>query len=1050
MLAGLISLVMLVLAGPAPCSLNDTSLPCLSRPIDAVQDSTFADYFRAGREKRLSSDPVAAIPLLEKAIEMARLENNTGNEISAFRELILAYWNDNRIELITQSGAVLYELAEKSGDLNSKYWAIVETGSANRVVNNLHDAIYWHEKGIQLAKENNNSHQLALNSLRLAQVYYRLRRFGEALELLEVARDIFTERGSIQFQIQTYFMLGLVHHHNSNLQTALEILFEGLELGAGLGDNATITDILNQISLIYEQQDEQVAALEYAIRALEIRRRIDRPLQLSNALYHIARLYFSAGQFEQAYIFNEECLEMERRYGRYEDILFTLTQGAAIYEVMGRYDKAIEYTSEAIELGHRHQIWRRINHPYRNQARVYIAMGEPEKAIAVLDEAFELIGRTGMEVQLDVLLLLQGNALNLTGRHDEALDYYRRALDLARSDASRPTPPPFYFHLARGFRYAGSDSAYYYAREFIERNNRYRANFRFSDALRAGVMRRFVEQYHEIARWYLDDLNDAGTAWHILEQAKARSFAESVAETGIDIMQDADQELVAHYEEARSRLEQAEAGVNRSASDHNESDLRLAQLLYENAAARLRNSNERYRMIYQPEPVTMDQVRRLIDRNTAVVTYAITRTHLLGVAFTTTRQHSWSIELDGIGGTSIDGGAGAGLAETGAGAGAGTEAGTGVHGGTTGTGTGNRSGSDSGTGTGSGDETGTGISESLPDQIGELVTQFRMAIESGASVRQIRRLGAGLSELLLDPARDLMSGKTNLIIIPDGSLAYLPFEALPWDNRYLISEFSVKYTPSMTVYSLLPEERSGSDRDRDILILANPEYGDLQEFATLTDAPLVRLPHTRIEADSVASNFSQVTRFQGPLATEAHFTAHELHRYRILHLATHGIVSENNPRMSGLVLAQASGQTGPMAWGNDAFLRVPEIQNLRLNADLVVLSACNTGLGRMIRGEGVLGLQRAFILAGSSAVMASLWPVQDRSTAVLMSRFYRELTRMEQERNTWRYRLAGWFTNEPDLYGSTSQALRNAKLELMMDPRFSHPRHWAGFVVLGR
>jgi CHAT domain-containing protein len=222
--------------------------------------------------------------------------------------------------------------------------------------------------------------------------------------------------------------------------------------------------------------------------------------------------------------------------------------------------------------------------------------------------------------------------------------------------------------------------------------------------------------------------------------------------------------------------------------------------------------------------------------------------------------------------------------------------------------------------------------------------------------------------------------------------------------------------------------------DRDMFILSNPDFGDPEEYSLFVNMPVTRLPHTRIEADSVASRFARVTRYHGAGATEAVFLAQDLSRYRYLHLATHGVVNEQNPRMSGLLLASA-GQDNPN--GYDAFLRVPDIHTLNLNADLVVLSACNTGLGQIMKGEGVLGLQRAFFLAGTSSVMVSLWSVQDRSTASLMARFYRELHNLGDQQNTWRYRMAGWFSSETEKFGHKARALRNAKLEMINDPRFA-------------
>jgi CHAT domain-containing protein len=157
-------------------------------------------------------------------------------------------------------------------------------------------------------------------------------------------------------------------------------------------------------------------------------------------------------------------------------------------------------------------------------------------------------------------------------------------------------------------------------------------------------------------------------------------------------------------------------------------------------------------------------------------------------------------------------------------------------------------------------------------------------------------------------------------------------------------------------------------------------------------------------------------------ATEERLKHAGLEHYRYVHLATHGVVDEKHPRLSGLILAEEKGSA------EDGVLRLGEIYNLSLNADLVVLSACETGLGQLARGEGVIGLTRGFLYAGASSVLVSLWRVADASTATLMSDFYREL-----------------LTGKP-----ASHALRAAKLSAIhRDPESAKPYSWSAFVLIG-
>ncbi len=189
---------------------------------------------------------------------------------------------------------------------------------------------------------------------------------------------------------------------------------------------------------------------------------------------------------------------------------------------------------------------------------------------------------------------------------------------------------------------------------------------------------------------------------------------------------------------------------------------------------------------------------------------------------------------------------------------------------------------------------------------------------------------------------------------------------------------------------------------------------------------LERLRATRWEAEAVASlaPAGEVTLNLGLAASREAALAADLRDYRIVHFATHAVADLQNPELSGLVLSQVDADGHP----RQGFLGLADIYELDFNADLVVLSGCRTALGKEVRGEGLIGLTRAFQYAGVPRVVASLWPVQDRATAELMTRFYRAM---------WRDHLPA------------ARALRAAQRSLRHDPRYRDPYSWAGFVLQG-
>jgi len=214
-----------------------------------------------------------------------------------------------------------------------------------------------------------------------------------------------------------------------------------------------------------------------------------------------------------------------------------------------------------------------------------------------------------------------------------------------------------------------------------------------------------------------------------------------------------------------------------------------------------------------------------------------------------------------------------------------------------------------------------------------------------------------------------------------------------------------------------------------------------------TRPALGHVPFTKIEAQLIEKLFGQrmARLYTDTEATETNVRAESgKARPRYLHFAAHGILNEREPRFSGLVLSMGSGAL------DDGFLEMREIFDLKFNADLVVLSACQSGLGKMVRGEGILGLTRAFMYAGSPSVIVSLWPVSDRSTCLLMQRFYREL--LSGQKKSVALRKAKLWLMKSGGMDEAEATTRGVVLPRREGPQkspYAHAYHWAPFVLIG-
>lgn len=197
--------------------------------------------------------------------------------------------------------------------------------------------------------------------------------------------------------------------------------------------------------------------------------------------------------------------------------------------------------------------------------------------------------------------------------------------------------------------------------------------------------------------------------------------------------------------------------------------------------------------------------------------------------------------------------------------------------------------------------------------------------------------------------------------------------------------------------------------------------------ASMRGLPLARLVGTRIEADQI-SKLAKASGGQADVwldlnASEENIETRDVNKYRVIHIATHGLLDAERPQFTGVVLSLIGNKN------QDGFLRTDEVFNLRLGAPLVMLSACETGLGKEKRGEGVMGLTRAFIYAGAPTVGVSLWSVADKSTAELMTEFYKRL-----------------FSSDT---ASAAASLREAQLAMISEKKYSAPFFWAPFILVG-
>ncbi|WP_138431063.1 CHAT domain-containing protein [Fodinibius saliphilus] len=330
------------------------------------------------------------------------------------------------------------------------------------------------------------------------------------------------------------------------------------------------------------------------------------------------------------------------------------------------------------------------------------------------------------------------------------------------------------------------------------------------------------------------------------------------------------------------------------------------------------------------------------------------------------------------------------------------------------------------------------------------VNAYRKVLTEDSSVSDFRSGSYSLYQQLIEPIKEGIDGN-KLLIIPDGTLHYLPFESLVTDPQknqnpirfyelpYLIHDYTVSYMTSANYFELYHQEQTGKSAPSKEFLAFAPVFSEIstaekRDLYPGYNRPLPSLPLSKQEVHKVEELMSyssgfwpfrdkkESTIFVKEEATEENFKNLPLKDYRYIHLATHAYVSEENPHQSGILFSVSPEEP------KGGILHASEIYNLSLNAELVTLSACKTGVGEMAKGEGIISLSRAFQYAGARNLLVSLWNVNDRATSRLMIKFYEQ------------------YQNEE----SISLALQRGKKEIITKRRYAHPKYWAPFIFIGQ
>ncbi len=837
----------------------------------------------------------------------------------------------------------------------------------------------------------------ALNNLGLA--LHTQGELSEALDFYQQALAVFqrvSEHGLWEGKV--LHNLAAIQVSLGEPEEALESHREILALQRKLGDRRGEAQTLNSLGVLYNDLGEFGQALAAYAPALATFRELGDRLREGALLHNLGVAHYGLGDYRRAVAELEQALAIRREVGdRRGEVATDVGLGHARF-LLGETAPALDAGRRAVRLASESSDRSGEMLARLLLGQISVATGEPAAALPELSEARDLARRLEDRLDEASILLVTGQAYLALKQADKAAEALREAAGLARAFKTPARSVGALTALSRAERMRGRlEEARADLDEALHLIETVRAGETDPD-LRAS----FLAAKHSAFELEIDLLMDldrrdpgkghAREALEVSEQARARSLLDLLQEASTDVREGLDPALRDRERALLLRLKgktgQQTDLLRRPATDERRraAEAETLSVLEDltQIEAEIRRRSPRYAALTQPRPATSGEIQGLLDGGTILLEYSLGEE----------RSFLWMVDRSSVAGFELPPRA------------------------------------------------------RIETAAREVYSRLSVLTPENA---QDQKAPSTLSRMLLGPVAGRLAGK-RLIIAADGELQYIPFAMLPdpgdpGEKGFvpLLAGHEIVNVPSASTVALQRQLVRRAPAPGAVAVLADPVFdredprvGERERRASpatmavpavraLSGAgPFLRLPWTRREAQAItavapANRSLQALDFRASRETAL---SPELSRYRIVHFATHGIVDAQTPALSGLMLSRVSERGAPV----EGFLGLEDIYNLRLGADLVVLSGCETALGKEVRGEGLVGLTQGFLYAGARLIVASLWRVEDQATAELMSRFYRGLLREGQPPAT---------------------ALREAQLAIRSDKRWRSPYYWSGFVLQG-
>lgn len=949
-----------------------------------------------------------------EALELSRRVRDRRGEANALTNLGSLHARTGRFRESLEAHLEAQSIRRETGDRAGEAASLNNAASVREVLGDGRGALELYESALAINNDIGERRAAAVILVNLGRLRSALGARAEGIAALREAIDIQRRVGDPRGEADAQAELGKALMDGSDYQAAGETLERSLTLRREARDRRGIASSLESLGVLSSRRAELDEAVRLLEEALAIRMELGDPREEAATTRHLANACFARGELARALQLHERALAIHRSFGSATAQATDLNNIGAVYQTIGDRRAARRYIRESLrgmrgagdvagealaranlgilleEEGDRAGAAREYAESIRlreaigdrrgaalsrlNLAEVQSALGRTVRSQESLGDVLGTFRAIGDPAGEALALGALGDLLLRQGRAGAAADTFRQALEIAGRSGLKEEVWRSEAGLAACLEAEGL------WREALSGYERAIAGVEslrlevISPELKSRFLARRIGLYDSAVRILREHGREAvrdgeppaEVAFAFAERSRARSLLDLLAESRADLRRGVDPALLRREAALVARLALAgrDLQIVRDQRDKEalEDTLRRAEEELELLKVEIRQAAPRYAALLYPRPGRAREIQESVLRPGEV---------LLEYMLGEDASDLWMLTHDAIVWRVLPGRA------------------------------------------------------AIEPDVRRLLEVLRSRSADLGAAPAYLPLARRLGRLLLpgDPPQE----GSRLLIVADGILHYLPFEALiaptagkAGIDRPLIERYEIAYAPSASSLRLLRAPMAaGTDRSGTILVLSDPGGDSKSPWQGARDP----LPFAREESRRIGGLFVAEGRtvLLGDRATEEALKSADLRGVRYLHFAAHGLIDEEAPGRSGILLAGGGSE--------DGLLQTNEIFGLGLGADMVVLSGCRTGLGRLVRGEGLTGLTTAFLHAGARSVVVSLWNVNDRATGDLMETFYRNL-----------------------LAGSTpATALATAKRTLLRSGRLAdrHPSRWAAFVLIG-